>query len=109
MARPTKRNKRDQQLNLKLTAAELTWIKARAAGAGMRLVDYGRWILLREGAASPQATTPHDRLLYEQLKRLGNNLNQLARIANATREPPPAALDALLNDIRAIINRGAVQ
>jgi hypothetical protein len=73
------------------------------------MVDYGRWRLLggeKQPAFPPNAIDLSQQLLLSELKRLGNNLNQLVRICHATHRPPPASLEALLERIRAAINRG---
>jgi len=44
--------------------------------------------------------TATDRLVFEQLKRLGNNLNQIARQLNAQRAVPLPEIEALLREIR---------
>jgi Bacterial mobilisation protein (MobC) len=115
MSRPRKNIRRDRQLNLSLTQGEEETVRARAAAAGMRVVDFGRAMLLRARPASApaqpaevevQAASYAERLIYEQLKRLGNNLNQIARRLNATRHAPPPSLEPLLKQIRAILNRG---
>jgi hypothetical protein len=109
MSRPVKNNRRDQQLNLSLTDAEINVLRLRAAAAEMRLVDYSRLMLLRKSPTLPRATHLQiDQLAYEQLKRLGNNLNQIARVVNTTRQPPPPVLDALLHDIRAVLSRNSL-
>jgi mobilization protein NikA len=108
MSRPKKKNRRDQQLNFSLTRAELNTVKSRAVGAGMRVSDYGRSRLLG-GSQAPTlaaaAASRIERLIYVQLKRLGNNLNQLVRRLHATGEPAPPHLDPLLKDIREVLNR----
>jgi len=76
------------------------------------MVDYARWRLL--GGASqpvipPSAEQRIDQALFAELRRLGNNLNQLVRICHATRHPPPASLEALLDRIRHLINRGMAE
>lgn len=86
MPRPTSKNRRDQQLNFSLTRDELTALRRRADAAGMHLVDFGRDLLLR---------------------RLGNNLNQIARRLNTREEPAPPSLEPLLREIRILLNRGA--
>jgi hypothetical protein len=109
MSRLVKNNRRNQQLNLSLTEAEINVLRLRAAAAEMRLVDYSRFMLLRKRAIPPRPTHLQlDQLAYEQLKRLGNNLNQIARVVNATRQPPSPALEALLHDIRAVLNRNSL-
>jgi hypothetical protein len=107
MGRPKNPNRRDRQLNISLTSAELESIGARAQGHGMPPVEYSRWILLDQGktTALPAAPAPRfDRLVYLQLSRLGNLLNQLVRHAHATDELLPE-LASLLADIRDILRK----
>jgi hypothetical protein len=109
MSRPRKHIRRDHQLNFSLTQAELETIRTRAMAAGMRVVDFGRALLLRERrapAVPDHAVSGAERLIYEQLKRLGNNLNQIARRLNSTRHAAPPSLEPLLKQIRAVLNRG---
>ena len=47
-----------------------------------------------------------ERLIYAQLVRLGNNLNQMVRHLHRTGDPLPADLEPLLADIRQLIARG---
>jgi hypothetical protein len=110
MGRPTKKEKRDQQLNIKLTLREIDFVRARANAARMRPVDYGRALLLADRPASRAATNaaPHlDTLFLVQLSRIGNNLNQIARKFNQTGVSPPAALEDLLSAIRELIRKGS--
>jgi Bacterial mobilisation protein (MobC) len=108
MARPRKSEPRDQQFNLSLTARELESITQRAHALGMRPIYFGRALLLDPGR---KVTLKHEtesnmgRLIYDQLVRLGNNLNQLVRHLHRTGDPLPADLEPLLKDIRQIINR----
>jgi hypothetical protein len=109
VARPRLEKKRDQQLNVSLTKDEFAEVYWRARKAGKRMVDYARWRLL--GGASQPVTPPSaelrlDAILFSELRRLGNNLNQLVRICHATRKVPPNGLEGLLARIRDIINRG---
>jgi hypothetical protein len=105
----TAKERRDYQLNLSLTKSELETLRLRAAAAEMHIVPYSRAVLLNEGAAPPPPPVAMtDRLTHEQLKRLGNNLNQIARFVNAMRKPPPAGLEPLLADVRAALKRGGV-
>lgn len=108
MARPRTSEPRDKQFNLSLTARELDSIKRRAAALGMRPIYFGRALLLdpeRRVATRNEAENNTGRLIYEQLVRLGNNLNQLVRHLHRTGDPLPADLEPLLKDIRQIINR----
>ena len=112
MGRITKREPRSHQLNLSLTASELERIRLRAEAVGMRPVHFGRALILDEMRAPSRHTTrqtasatPLDRLVYGQLVRLGNNLNQMVRHLHRTGDPLPADLEPLLGDIRQIIAR----
>jgi hypothetical protein len=108
MARPKISEPRDQQLNLSLTARELEGIKKRAAALGMRPVHFGRAMLLDRNtgpAVKSEANDNTQRLIYAQLVRLGNNLNQMVRHLHQTGDPLPPDLEPLLRDIRQIIER----
>lgn len=108
MARPRKSEPRCARLNLSLTVSELESIKRRAAVLGMRPVHFGRALLLEENRKIDVPREPignADKLIYVQLQRLGNNLNQLLRHLHQTGDPLPADLEPLLKDIRQIIER----
>jgi hypothetical protein len=108
MGRPKKSELRCQQFNLSLTASELDSIKRRAQAVGMRPVHFGRALLLGQGSKPAVNREPNgniERLIYAQLVRLGNNLNQMVRHLHATGDPLPADLEPLLKDIRRILAR----
>jgi hypothetical protein len=107
VGRPKVYEPRCHQLNISLTATEQASITARATALGMRPAPFGRALLLARDS-SPSARQPqsnHKQLIYGQLVRLGNNLNQLVRRLHQTGEPVPADLEPLLRDIRHIITR----
>jgi hypothetical protein len=107
MARPTKFETRDQQLNLKLTRREFDWICARAARQAERPVDYARAQVLSERPIRSFAKQGHlDPLFLVHLSRLGNNLNQIARRLHQVGIASPESLDALLAEIRSLIRKG---
>jgi hypothetical protein len=110
MTRPRTSEPRDKQLNLSLTASELENIKRRAEAVGMRPVHFGRAIILDENhkiiSEKKEMVSNGERLIYVQLVRLGNNLNQLVRHLHRTGEALPADLSLLLSDIRQLIARG---
>ncbi|MHB8267432.1 plasmid mobilization relaxosome protein MobC [Bradyrhizobium sp.] len=108
MARPIKHEKRDRQLNLKLTRREFDWICARSARQALRPVDYVRAQLLADRPIRSPAKQGHlDPLFLLQLSRLGNNLNQIARRLNVMRLAAPEGLVPLLEEIRNLIRKGA--
>jgi hypothetical protein len=108
MGRPKKSEPRSEQFNLSLTASELENIKRRAEAVGMRPVHFGRALLLNQehkAAAKRDPGSNVNHLIYGQLVRLGNNLNQMVRHLHGTGDPLPADLEPLLTDIRKIIAR----
>jgi hypothetical protein len=108
MARPTKHEKRDKQLNLKLTRREFDYVCARAKRRALRPVDFARGQLLSERPVRTDAPRGHlDPLFLLQLSRLGNNLNQIARRLNVMRMGAPEGLVPLLEEIRGLIRKGA--
>ncbi len=58
-----------------------------------------------EPALKSETNDNTQRLIYAQLVRLGNNLNQMVRHLHATGDPLPADLEPLLRDIRQILTR----
>lgn len=109
MGRPNKSEPRCKQLNLSLTAGELESIRRRAQALGMRPVHFGRALLLDHDCALTIKREPDnsniERLIYAQLVRLGNNLNQMVRHLHRTGDPLPPDLEPLLKDIRQVIAR----
>lgn len=108
MGRPRSVEPRCHQLNLSLTHSELESIQRRAAAVGMRPVHFGRAVLIGTSAKATAARPAEDntqRLLYAQLVRLGNNLNQMVRHLHRTGDPLPRDLEPLLTDIRQLLAR----
>ena len=101
--------RRDRQLNIALSADELAELAARADARGLRVVGYARATLLSMKVASYAVVLPSklDRLNHEQLKRIGNNLNQIARQLNALGRVDMPELEACLAEIRALIAKVA--
>lgn len=104
---PGNKSPRNRQLNIALTEAEHAALSARASALELRPVEYARLLVLGGGHTVIDARPPQiDILAFEQLKRLGNNLNQISRRFNATGHPPPDSLPRLLADIRSVLARG---
>ncbi len=84
--------RRTASLRLHLTPSERAELEEGAAAAGTHLSQYVRELCLhRSGAGTVVARTkrnPEARALMHELTAIGNNLNQLARIANATKAMP---------------------
>lgn len=109
MPRSPPQSKRDRQLNIALHHSEVEALRARADAHGMRLVDYARARLLTMRMASVGVVLPSklERLNLEQLKRIGNNLNQIARQLNGLGQVVPSELTDTLNAVRLLLNEAA--
>jgi hypothetical protein len=89
--------RRRVQVNVWLTAAEEAILEERARATGLALSVYVRTAALAIRTA-PLSEIPRSNLaVVSQLQRLGNNLNQLTRLANSGLLDP--ALVPVLNDI----------
>jgi uncharacterized protein (DUF1778 family) len=100
--------RRSAFLGLHLTPSERAELDSAAAVQGASVSDYSRELLFRRSAAVVAGTrrNPEAAALARQLSALGNNLNQIARHANATREPPSLEpLDELLDLIKQALSR----
>lgn len=106
MARPKSSTPRDRQLNLSLRTDEYDAVCARAAAFGKRPVEYARQTLLGERADRSEAPVArYDRLVLEQLKRVGSNLNQIARQMNALGRTSLTDLELALGELRDLVRR----
>ena len=107
MARPPKApdERRDERLPApRMTAAELAFVEAQAAAAGIGLAEFVRRRVLGRRVA-PARTAADDRLLLE-LNRVGVNINQIARALNSDR-PEHGDLANTLTDLRAVLAMAA--
>jgi len=103
MARPKSVQPRDQQLNIALRRDELERICTSAKAEGKRPTSYARDRLLEGESSPPQAGA--DRALYEQVKRIGVNLNQIARQLNALGRTSVTELELVLREVRDFLRR----
>lgn len=95
---------RDDRLpRLRVTAAERAAVEVRAAQAGLELSEFCRRAILGQRVTAQPIRMAQAQLLAE-INRIGVNLNQLARAANAGR-PMPASVDAAVIEVRAVIER----
>ena len=87
---------------VRMTAAELAHVQDQATRAGLSLSDYCRRVVLRHHVAP--AITDTDEAALADLNRIGVNLTQLARRANASGKIPPH-LAEVLAEVRAAVER----
>ncbi len=117
MPRPVADDPRDCFKTFRFTARELTRIEARARANGQTVSTYARAAILGRGDPEAAATAPRAssttppragaaaRMLTDQIRRIGTNLNQIAHRMNELRIPPPRELTMLLDDIRALVRK----
>lgn len=104
--RPKKADPRTEQCNIRLTPREKEIVLRRAAVSGQTEAEFARAALLAGSPfmmRTPEAPlrSPEERLLDEELRRMGVNLNQLVRHINTHPDRTlPADLQPLLATIR---------
>lgn len=96
MARPRKEplDRRAALLACRLTPAERLAVEQAAMRAGLSASAYLRRLLLT-GKVVIRENRSLDHAAYDQLRRIGVNLNQLARVANRTGQIVPQLDEAL--------------
>lgn len=84
--------RRTVHLGVQLTPTERAELEFAAAEAGARLSQYIRELCLRRAADAAVVggarRNPEAKRLMHELSAIGNNLNQLARVANTSRAAP---------------------
>lgn len=90
MARPKKQpaERRTVSLSCRVTPAERLRIDTAAMHAGLTTSEYIRRLALR-GRVVVKEQRALDHAAFDQLRRLGVNLNQLTRLAHQTGNIPP--------------------
>jgi hypothetical protein len=109
MARPREAQPRNQHVAFRLTLEEAVALRERAVKAGQSLSDYARHATLsrRLSGQGRQGSGPFamDPASFHEIRRLGVNLNQIARRLNAQDMPAPPELGPLLAEIHAILKK----
>ena len=84
--------RRTSHLGVQLTPTERAELEVAAAEAGARLSQYVRELCLRRSGEAATVggarSNPEAKRLLHELSAIGNNLNQLARVANTKRQAP---------------------
>jgi len=102
--------RRTAALHVQLTPSERAELETAAFEAGLSLSHFVRVLCLRRvpeaGALAGSRRNPDAAVLARELAAIGNNLNQLTRIANTTRVlPAMAELGATLGLLKAVFAR----
>jgi hypothetical protein len=78
--------RRTAKLTVQLAPTERQRLDAAAAREGKALSEYVRQLCLRRGGRTPVVAgtrrNPEAKALADELRAIGNNINQLARVAN---------------------------
>jgi len=103
MARPRKQPAeiRNYMLTIKLNADERKQLEMAFKTAGLRACSYARSKILGGRIPIP-ILAENDRNVYLELKKIGANINQLARVANSGKIP--AGINNSLDNLSEQIN-----
>jgi hypothetical protein len=101
MARPRKElgDLRSETLAIRLTSAERIRVEQAALAAGLTASDYARGLVL-SGRVVVRQNRKLDHAAFDELRRIGVNLNQLTRLAHQRGRFP-----AGLSDVFATLER----
>src|SRR5262245_9222135 len=112
MARPRQNEARDQHIAFRLTLEEALALRERAARVGQSLSNYARDAALSRRPC-PQCQEGKGPFAMEagsfhQVRRLGVNLNQIAKRLNAQDMPAPPELAPLLAEIHSVLKKALI-
>lgn len=109
IGRPKAETVKDRYVSFRVTADEFFAIAEKAQRSGMSHGDYARSRTLRGIARAKPAkavTQPvfgdDTRQVFHEVRRQGINLNQIARLCNATKMPPPPEIKELASTLLAL-------
>ena len=105
MPRPRKDpdDRRSETLAIRLTQAERIGVEQAALKAGLTASDYARTLVL-EGRVVVRQNRTLDHAVFDELRRIGVNLNQLTRLAHQ-RQEFPAGLEEVFAALERILAR----
>ena len=76
------KQRRQRSICIRLTEKEMLDLDAKVARTNLKRETYVRQVLL--GTAPKESPSPATMMTVRQLSAIGNNINQIARVANAT-------------------------
>jgi hypothetical protein len=98
------RDRRTRAMLVRFTPTEFEAVRAHARACGLTMARYARETACGAVPRARRTATTDEAL--RQLVRIGNNLNQLAHVANARDQLPiEARLDAVLAELMVIARR----
>lgn len=104
MARPklSPQERHSEQINIPLKPADLARLHDYADQAKTTVTDFVRASALGQEFTVIQSDAP-DPDTVEQLRRIGVNLNQIAKAMNAQKTVPPSALVSACEDLQTLL------
>lgn len=111
MARPAKPDARTAHVTFRVTREEKFRLLDKANRSGMNPGDYCRARVLAARArrqrelASDSLPARIDIELFHELRRIGVNINQIARHCHTHQVPAPKELNGALKELRAVLAR----
>jgi uncharacterized protein (DUF1778 family) len=104
MGRPSKapQDRIAHQLTLGFKPADWAVVNANAAKAETSLTDFIRGSALGQKFTVIQSNNP-DAETVDQLRRIGVNLNQIAKAMNAQKPVPQSVVDSACRDVKTVL------
>ncbi len=103
---------KDRRINFRLNADEYSAVQDAAAKAGMTVSAFFRSLSL-EGAGVRPVFNDKDRailfLLHEDMRKIGVNLNQVARSLNAGRVVDPEEVKIALRNVKIVADEVSLE
>lgn len=93
---------RQNRVVVRLSDEELERLKGKAEKVGLTPASFLRELATRQKIRSPVMDYEAGMEVYRELKRIGNNLNQLARDAHLQKELDLAGLPLIYEEVRKI-------
>ena len=106
MARPKKdpSHRRTEQVNVALSPPEITTITEKAAKANTNVTAFVRAAALGKSVTVTQSQAV-DFETRQELRRIGNTLNQIAKHMNAGRDGMPASLERACTELNQLFDQ----
>ena len=106
MARPTldPAKRRTESVRVSLSPMELAQLHAKADAGETNVTAFVRAAALGHSVTVKKSTAP-DFATRDELRRIGVNLNQIAKALNARKSVPPAALVAVCEKLDALFDQ----
>ena len=106
MARPKidPAERRTEQVSLALSPMELGNLKTKASQADTTVTAFVRAAALGQRVSVTKSTAP-DFVTRDELRRIGVNLNQIAKALNARKDALPASLVSTCEKLDALFDR----